>query len=66
MRELSYDKEGMLRSTVLALLSNICILSLSILLQNFLKEENIKGVFSEKNKRYAYKISQFLKIVSGA
>ena len=30
MRELSYDKEGMLRSTVLALLSNICILSLSI------------------------------------
>ena len=45
MRELSYDKEGMLRSTVLALLSNICILSFSILLQSFLKEEHTKSIF---------------------
>ena len=45
MRELSYDKEGMFRSTVLALLSNISILSLGILLQIFLKEEHAKSIF---------------------
>ena len=47
MRELSYDKEGMLRSTVLALLSNISILSLGILLQIFLKEKHTKAQFFE-------------------
>ena len=50
MRELSYDKEGMLRSTVLALLSNISILSLGILLQIFLKEEHTKAYIYRKLK----------------
>ena len=53
MRELSYDKEGMLRSTVLALLSNICILSLSIsfhslFMRNTLLLPNINQIYSDK------------------
>ena len=42
----------MLRSTVLALLSNISILSLSILLQIFLKEEHTKIIFVGGCKRW--------------